>query len=170
MNIIHFILGILILFFGRRLFWLFVGIAGFLAGVQFGELAFAGHPQWMILFFAIFLGFLGILAALFLERVAFGISGFFAGAYGTLTVFMGLGASIEPLALIFVGGIVGAISAMLLMDWALIFLSGLAGASAIVSNIPANQPTLTIVFTALAATGIGFQSIQFLRLRKQAPK
>ena len=167
MDIIHVVMGGLLLLFGRRLFWMFVGIAGFLAGAQYGGLVFAGHPQWVVLLSAFFVGLLGIVAALFLKRIAFGIGGFFAGAYVAMMVVTGRGVVAEPNVVLLVGGIIGALAAVLIMDWAIIFLSGLVGAGAAVLNVPLSQPTLTISYIALAAFGIIYQGIYLLNSRKQ---
>jgi hypothetical protein len=43
------ILGLILLVFGLKLFWLFVAIAGFLSGMLFGNLILPDQPQWICL-------------------------------------------------------------------------------------------------------------------------
>jgi len=167
MNIPHVVMGTLLLFLGRRLFWMFVGIAGFFAGVQFGGLIFAGEPQWLVLLIAFFVGLLGILATLFLGRVAFGIGGFFAGAYLAMTVIMSMGGIVAPFTIFLAGGIIGAIVAILFMDWAIIFLSSLMGAGAIALNLPLYPPASVLVFMALVVAGIVYQGSGLQKTRNQ---
>ncbi len=49
-------LGLLLLFFGRKLFWVFVGVFGFLAGVQIAARVAQGQPELILLLIAAGLG------------------------------------------------------------------------------------------------------------------
>src|SRR6187200_2140589 len=68
------IAGVVLLFFGRRLFWLFVALIGFIAGMSLATQVLAIHEQWLLLLIAIGCGILGALIALFLQRLAIGIA------------------------------------------------------------------------------------------------
>ena len=56
MSIINVLAGIAVLVFGRKLFWLFVGCMGFLAGIDIATRFFSGQPDWMVLVIAIAAG------------------------------------------------------------------------------------------------------------------
>ncbi len=56
------------------------------------------------------------------------------------------------------GGVLGAILALLLLGWALIILSSLIGASLICQALPLPQATSALCFIVLAAVGILVQS------------
>ena len=52
--------GALLLFFGRRLYWLFVGVMGFFAGWTLATRYFHPHDQLILLIASIGIGLLGI--------------------------------------------------------------------------------------------------------------
>jgi hypothetical protein len=81
--IINLLLGIVLLLLGRRLFWLFVGVAGFQLGMELAE-RFVTSPQGMKLLIAIAVGILGAVIAIFLKKVAITIAGFVIGGYITV--------------------------------------------------------------------------------------
>src|SRR5438874_8480434 len=131
------LLGAALLLFGRRLFWLFIGAAGFAAGLEAEMHLFQAHqeqPGWVTLLVALLLGMIGILLAIFLQKLAISIGGFVGGAYLTLFFLHGVGEwnSHVPapglwLAVI-VGGIVGTVLMLILFKWTLIVLSSVLGA------------------------------------------
>jgi len=53
------VLGIILLLFGRKLFWFFVGVIGFLTGVLLATHYLQGQPEWVILIIALIAGVLG---------------------------------------------------------------------------------------------------------------
>ncbi len=158
MELLKIILGLILLVFGRKLFWLFVGIAGFLVGMEFTHVILADQHQWVLLLVALGAGLLGALLAVFLERIAFALSGFYAGSYLALMLAQSFGADRISTLLFIVGGVVGAILAVLIMDWALIMLSSLVGAGAIVGALGLGQPVTSIVFIALVISGALLQA------------
>ncbi len=156
------ILGVLLILTGRRLFWLFIATAGFFVGASFGEMFFAGYQQWVILLVAMGTGLIGALLAVFAQRVAFALAGFFAGAYITylltqmyalheMSVFLGLA-----------GGVAGAVMAVIFIDWAIIALSSIVGAAIIIDVLNPGQTTGLLIFALLVSAGVLFQS----RLKK----
>src|SRR4026208_2221524 len=78
-TIVGVLIGVVILFFGRKLFWLCVAAVGFAAGVQIAPLL-VNEPSSMLAFvFALVFGLLGALLALFLQKSAVAVLGFLAG-------------------------------------------------------------------------------------------
>src|SRR5205823_2666174 len=77
--IISVIVGVAILFFGRKLFWLFVAALGFAVGLQIAAYFMREPPQWMTLLVALGCGIIGALLAILLQKIAIAVAGFVAG-------------------------------------------------------------------------------------------
>jgi len=160
-------LGIVVLLFGRSLYWLFVAIAGFLIGWEMAKVWMQGQEEWMQLLVAIGGGVLGAIIGIFLQRFAFAVGGFFAGGYFAVAIAARFGLAGDPNIWAIAGGVVGAILAALLMDWAIIVLSSLAGAAAIMSPFqPKLDPRVSAgIYLALVAVGIVFQGRRYMATR-----
>lgn len=163
------LVGLAVLLFGRRLFWLFVGGIGFIAGFDIASQALQGQSPWIILIIALVVGIIGAIASIFIQRIVVGLAGFFAGGYflSTLaaTQFHQTSEPANWLAFI-IGGIVGAILTMTLLNPALIFLSSLAGATAVAENVPLDEPKQALLFFVLLIFGIIVQTTQYARRGK----
>jgi hypothetical protein len=152
------LLGLILLVFGRKLFWLFVSIAGFLFGMGFAGLIFPDQPKWIQVLFSLGAGFLGASLAVLAQRVAFAVAGFYGGFYSTLILAQSFGSAENSLVMCTVVGAIGAVFAALITDWAIIVLSCLAGAGAVVEASGLGQEMRIIVFLLLAFTGIFVQT------------
>jgi hypothetical protein len=164
MEWLNILAGLAVLFFGRRLFWLFVGCVGFIVGFELANEMLLGQPAWVILVIALSVGVLGAIASVFLQRVFVVIAGFFAGGYCLFTfaptVVHSNGQIVQWTAFA-VGGLLGAILAAALLDPALIILSSLAGATAVSQNIPLEPDARTVLFIVLLVLGIAVQVGQY---------
>jgi hypothetical protein len=49
MQLFNVLLGLIVLVYGRRLFWIFIAIAGFLVGLEFTRGIFENQPYWVLL-------------------------------------------------------------------------------------------------------------------------
>jgi drug/metabolite transporter (DMT)-like permease len=131
MSVLNALIGSALLFFGRKVFWLFVAGAGFVAGMSMTSRLFQG-PEWLAILIGLGVGFLAALLAVVLKRFAIGLAGFFVGGYLALQFLVPL-FRLEggwwPWLAFALGGIIGAILVNTVLDWALIVLSSLAGAS-----------------------------------------
>jgi uncharacterized protein DUF4203 len=165
MDTLRILLGLTVLTLGRRLFWLFIGVMGFVSGWNLVREAFHGESNWIILLGAILGGLLAALLAVFLEKLAVGIAGFLAGSYLTMELPHAFGWDLGGywLLLIVVGGILGALLLLSLFDWALIVLSSFAGATLIVRAVHLGPPVTPILFVALLVCGIGTQAFLWKR-------
>jgi hypothetical protein len=150
--------GLLLLFMGRRLFWLFVALVGFGAGMMISSELFAVHDQLMLLVIGIVCGLIGALIALFLQRLAIVIAGFLAGATVGVAVAQWLGFHAGAMIPGLIGGLIGGILLSALFDWALIFLSSIAGASLIIRSVNLRASYVVPAFLVLALIGIVIQS------------
>lgn len=150
--------GVVLLLFGRRVFWLFVALTGFLAGAWIAAVLLPGRGDAVAVAVALGSGCLGALLALFAQKVAVGVGGFLAGAL--------LGQASLPLfppfvpgwAVMMGAGIVGAVLLLALLDGALMALSALLGASVLAQALPLLPWAQTLAFVALALFGIVFQA------------
>src|SRR6266545_4922509 len=162
--ILSVLIGAVILFFGRKLFWLCVAAVGFAAGVEVIAPWFSHQPSTVLqLSVALVCGFVGALLALFLQKIAIAVAGFLAGgklALALVAAFFVHGANYPGVTFI-IGGIIGAILLLSLFDWALIVMSAVVGAYLIGHTIVLPQTGATILFVALAALGIIVQAAAF---------
>jgi Domain of unknown function (DUF4203) len=159
-------LGVLLLVFGRRLFWLFVALVGFLLGMEFTWVILGDQPKWVMLCIGLGTGLIGALLAVLVERVAFALAGFYAGAYLALIGVHSFGVGGNPILLFVVAGLIGAIFAALIMDWVIIVLSSLVGSGAVVASLGLEQKVSFLVFLVLALSGTFLQAKIMVRSRK----
>src|SRR5438094_7118772 len=150
--------GIVILLFGRKLFWLCVAAVGFVAGVELAPHLVNEPSALLALTVAIVLGLIGALLALFLQKVAIAVLGFLAGGKlaGAIAAAFLIHYGQHSTIIFLVGGIVGAILLLALFDWALIVVSSLIGSHLIVYQgaIVLPQSGSLIVFVGLAVIGM----------------
>jgi hypothetical protein len=158
MHFLIIILGLIVLAFGRKIFWLSVAIVGFLVGMELTGMLLVDQPTWVLLVAGLGAGLLGAVLAIFFQRVAFAVAGLFAGAYLAVMAAPPLGVAGTSLLVPIIGGLIGAVVAILLMDWAIIALSCLVGAGAIVSQLHVRHAQGAIIFVVLAVIGILIQT------------
>src|SRR5436190_10296924 len=159
------VIGVIILLFGRKLFWLCVAAVGFAAGVELAP-HFANEPSPLLaLTIALVLGLIGALLALFLQKIAIAVLGFLAGGKlaGAIAAAFFVHYAQYSTIIFVVGGLIGAILLLGLFDWALIIVSSLIGAHLIQSAIVLPPSGSTIVFIGLAVIGILVQATSLRR-------
>ena len=150
------LIGIVILFFGRKLFWLCVAAVGFAAGVEIAPHLVHEPSPVLALTVALVLGLIGALLALFLQKIAVAVLGFLAGGKlaGAIAAAFFVQYAQRSTFIFLAGGIIGAILLLVLFDWALIVVSSLIGAHLIQSTIALPPSGSTIVFIGLVVLGI----------------
>ena len=164
-TIVGVLIGIVILFFGRKLFWLCVAAVGFAAGVQIAPLLVNEASSLLALVIALAFGVIGVLLALFIQKIAIAVLGFLAGgklATAIAAAFFVQYAQYSTIIFV-IGGIVGAILLLAVFGWALIIVSSFIGAYLIQSAIVLPPTGSTLVFIGLAILGIFVQAISFRR-------
>lgn len=170
-TVANLLLGIALLLFGRKLFWLFVGVAGFVLGLSVATSLFAGQPDWIVLLIALIAGVIGAILAVVVQQIAIAIGGFIFGGYALLALLQATSLDIGPWMwlLFIVGGIIGAILVLSLFDPALIGLSALVGAVLIVQAITLSPLLEVGIFIGLLLLGI-FVQASILEQRQPAPQ
>ncbi|MEY2505784.1 MAG: hypothetical protein QOH01_113 [Verrucomicrobiota bacterium] len=165
--IISVIVGVAILFFGRKLFWLFVAALGFAVGLEIAAYFMKEPPQWMTLIVALGCGVIGALLAILLQKIAIAIAGFIAGgriAWALAAAFFVEHAHYRGITFV-IGGIVGALLLLALFDWVLILLSSVEGAHLIGNGITLPEKGAMILFIVLAVIGVIVQGSMLRRSR-----
>jgi len=165
MNILNTLVGAALLFAGRKVFWIFVAGAGFVAGLALSSRLLDG-PEWLNLVVGLGIGLLVAVLAIFAQYFAVGLAGFLAGGYlaiGLLPL-MNLDHGWLPWLAFILGGILGAALVSAFLDWALIILSTLSGASLITQSLDLYRGLGLLAFILLTTLGI---SVQARELRKK---
>jgi hypothetical protein len=152
--------GILLLVLGRKLFWVFVGVIGFFAGVHYGAQVLAGLDEWLRLVIAFGIGVVAAVLALVLQRLAVAIAGAFVG--GTFAIqlapLIGLHTDAGITMAFFFGAVLTAVLLSVLFDPALIVLSALMGAVMIADALALNDVLNLLVIAVLFVVGLVIQS------------
>ena len=165
--IVSALIGVIILFFGRRLFWLCVAAVGFAAGVELAPQLIHEPSPLLALSLALLLGLIGALLAIFLQKIAIAIAGFLAG--GKLGVAIAAAFFVQHAEYYWltflVGGVVGALLLLLLFDWALIVLSSVVGAHLIQTAVVLPATGNAILFVVLELIGVVVQAGALRRTR-----
>jgi hypothetical protein len=159
--------GLLLLFAGRRFFWLAAALVAFLFTFNLIEAIFGGG--WLGLILAVVAG--GVfawLATKFIKIVGY-IIGALAGAVG-LPLFLSLfGINWGWLLMAAIGAVIGFLLMLSLFDWGLIVLTSWAGANAVAGKIEGQwslgATVATVIFFVLMAAGIYVQAGQ-MRAKK----
>ncbi len=167
-NVFLAVLGVLLLVLGWKLFWFFVGVVGFAAGLQAVQLYFGPQPLWVLWAAGLVCGIIGAILALFFQKLAIGVGGFVAGSTIALHLTLMMGYHPGALAAL-IGGVVGALALYLLFDWALIILSSVAGSAFIVEALGRHAPYAPVLSAVLIAAGVIFQARLLLVSRKGNP-
>jgi hypothetical protein len=168
MDVLDIFIGLAVLTTGRKLFWLFLGLIGFAAGFHFGPEIWPAGSTLVVLLLALSTGIVGAVLAIFFQQLAVVLAGFAAGSYLVIHLLKLFGGPSNQLLWLpyLIGGILGAVLAFALFDWALIVLSACVGASLVVQGLHYGLQVEKILFLVLAALGVAFQ-ISVLSMEKK---
>ena len=167
MAILNIIVGAALLFFGRKVFWLFVAMVGFVAGMSLAANTFNG-PDWLNITIGLVVGFVAALLAVFVQGFAISLAGFLAGGLIAMQIppLLNLEGGWLPWLAVIVGGIIGVILINAVLDWALIILSALAGSALIIDAVDLPQVLALIAFIALVIVGFSVQARELKREKR----
>jgi hypothetical protein len=169
MSILNILLGAGLLFFGRKVFWLFVAGAGFVAGLSVAN-SILQVPESIGVIIGIGIGLLAALLAVFMQHFAISLAGFLVGGYIALQFLpmLNLEINLGVWVAFIIGGILGVILVNAVLDWALISLSSLAGASLVSEALNLSKGIALVVFIALIAIGISYQARELRKDRRKS--
>jgi hypothetical protein len=169
MELVRLFLGIIMLTMGRRLYWLFLGGAGFIFGFDIAGRLIHGLSHGVVLVIALLAGITGAVIAVFLQKLAIVIGGFLAGGYllPLLLERIGTGVVHYYWILFVIGGLIGAVFMSVLFGWALIILSSALGSFLILQSLHFGTQISKLLFILLLILGIAIQYGLFERKHHQ---
>jgi len=158
---INLLLGCLVLTLGRKLFWLFVGFIGFAVGFHYATSVWQIQSPLLLIGLAALAGIMGAVLAVLFQKIAVGLAGFAGGGYIVLNLIEMLGFRPDELIWLpfLIGGFIGAMLMYYIFDWALIFISTLAGAALIVQTLSLNPSMGKGLYLALVIGGLVVQTM-----------
>lgn len=158
-EVIRLLLGGGLLFFGRKLLWIFVGAAGFMFGFTSLQRMAGDLKIWYYLAVGVICGIILVVLVRMLKNIAFGIGGFLLGAYfasGLMNVLqLDLG-MLKWLVMLMVGA-GGAALMLTLFDWSAVILSAGLGSLLLNQSLPLEPPASQIIFFGLLLLGLVMQ-------------
>lgn len=162
LSIIYILLGIVLLTSGRKLFWLFVGAAGFLAGVNLVTIGWHGSEAVAIIV-GILAGLVFAALAVFFKTLSIGLTGFLGGGALLIMVagWLGIDSALPSFIIYIIGGVLGIILVSKMFDWAIILISSIVGASTIINAVELGSSLGWLGMIALIAVGIVIQARGF---------
>jgi hypothetical protein len=156
------LLGIIVLTTGRKLYWLFVAVLGFVFGMYIARDIFQLNQDWMIQLIGLGTSVLTGIYGAFLRSKTIAVVSFIAGGYGASYVagMLGYGSGELLFWIIFiVGGIFGLILLATSDEWALILLSSWAGATVVIKYTHPRLIIAVVVLLSLLLVGVLIQAL-----------
>lgn len=168
MDIVLILIGALLLLLGRKLYWLFIAVLGFVLGYTLSSSIFPDLSELLKIFIGLLAGSLGALSAIFLNQLAITLAGFLGGGLIAIQLLMYVGFSDGGFSWppFIIGGILGTILAAVIFDWILIIFSSLAGVFIIASTWENLSSGIFILLIFLFLVGLVIQSITYMREQK----
>ena len=166
-QILAVLLGIVILVAGRRLFWVTIGVAGFIFALFLTFDILEGQAPWLTFAIAILMGIIGAFVAILLQQAAVALAGLLVGGYLAASFFVALAPNLAEWQWIafIVGAVIGFILMVSLFDIALVILSSIMGAVLIVQVINLEPWLEGLLLIILSIIGIIVQ----LKLTRATP-
>ncbi len=158
-TVIPLLLGVLLLFLGRKIFWLFAGGVVFVVVMDLAP-RFVHHQESTIFYVAAGAGVLAAALGYFLQKVALRVAGFVAGGFLVFTLMEQHAPQIAVQWWIpaLAGGIIGAMIVSFLFDWALILLSSVIGAYLVTVTLNIEGSPSLVSLVVLSLIGILVQA------------
>lgn len=157
MNWVAILVGVALLTVGRRLFWVFVGGAGFVAGTWLMQAFFPEQPHNTALLAGAVGAVAGIALATFVKTVAINVGGFLGGGVIGLGLARMIGPWLPEWLAFVVLGILGAVVLKMAFETALLLISSIAGAMLIAGSLPLSDPLRVVGTVVLSIAGILIQ-------------
>jgi hypothetical protein len=166
-QILAILLGIVILVAGRRLFWVTIGVAGFIFALFLTLNFLQDQPLWLTLAIAVVMGIIGAFVAILLQQAAVALAGLLVGGYLAASLFVALAPNLAEWQWIafIVGAVIGFILMVSLFEIALVVLSSFMGAALITQAINLEPWIEGLLLIILPIIGILVQ----LNLTRAAP-
>ncbi len=159
--------GGVLLVAGRRVYWLLVGLVGFVLGFTFAAELLEG-PEWVTLVAGLAAGLLASALAVFFQKIALGVAGFVIGGLAVLWWAEQMGWSEVPWVWVvaLVVGVLGSLLTRTVFEVALIILSSVLGATFILEALQRPVDEMSALYLVLVVAGVVIQAL-FGRSRKR---
>jgi hypothetical protein len=160
--------GLLLLLFGRRLYWLLAGVVGFVVVFTLSGRLLPEVAEETMLWASLLCGVAGAVLAVVAHRFLLSVVGGLGGVLIALWQVQQLGVErgVGWLVAAIVGGVLGAWLLSRLFEVALAVLSSLLGAQLLVDRLPVPSEWLLVAYLGLAAFGFFFQLLRSRRRRR----
>ncbi|MDH3524008.1 MAG: DUF4203 domain-containing protein [Acidobacteriota bacterium] len=160
--------GLVLLLFGRRLYWLLAAAVGFVVVVTLSRRLLPELDEGTLLWASLLCGVAGAFVAVLAQRLLLGVVGGLAGAVIALWQVQQLGMErgLAWLVAAVVGGLVGGWLLSRLFEVALAVLSSLLGAQLVIDHVPVAPRWQLAAYLGLAGVGILFQLLRSRRRKK----
>lgn len=169
LNALLLVIGLILVLLGRKVYLISIGILGFLGGLYLFMSFLGTAHDWRSLLFALLFGTVGSLLAFALHKAAWLFGGFCGG--GVLALYFNDATGMidvgSPVTLFLIGGGIGAILFLLVLDWALVVVTTLAGAALISWQSHLKGGAFQALFFGLTAAGLLIQGRTMRGDRKQ---
>jgi len=152
--------GVMILFLGRELSFLFSGAMAAFIGFRLTPLLPSGWPVWSDTAFVITLAVIAGAITLVNQGFGYYFSGFLIGGYVFSELYAPNSLTI-PLLPFFVGSVLGAVFIGLLTDWAMIIISTFIGTYIIYGVLPMYGTAKTLASAGIFVVGAIAQVVLF---------
>jgi len=158
-RILQIIIGLGLLFLGRRLFWFFVAAIGFITATEIAINTMSTSPEWVIILIGLAAGLLGALLAIFFQAGAIGLAGVLGGGYLALLIMRLFEVSNQTTQIVayIVGAVLGFLLFASFFNIAIIVISSISGSYILVNQFTLTDPLYWILLAVLAVVGIWVQ-------------
>jgi hypothetical protein len=166
-QILMILLGIVILVAGRKLFWVTLGVAGFIFGLLLTFNVLQDQPAWLILILALVIGFIGAFVAVIMQKAVVALAGLLIGGYLFSALLLALNPDLAQwqwLAYI-IGAVIGFVVLIAIFEVGLVILSAMLGAMLILQVINLESWLEGLLLIILTIVGVIIQ----LRVTSPAP-
>lgn len=160
--------GVVLLVAGRRVYWLLVGLVGFVVGFALAAELLKG-PNWLILVAGLGTGLLASGLAVFFQKIALAVAGFVIGAVAVVwwSGQMGWGEQWWVWALALAAGFLGAVLTRKVFEVALVLLSSVFGAALVLEALQRPADQISLLFVILVVGGVLIQLLVTKRRRSE---
>ncbi len=161
--------GLLLLLFGRRLYWLLAAVVGFVAVYSLSGRLLPEVGEETMLWLSLLCGVAGAVLAVVAHRFLLSVVGGLGGILVALWQVQQLGVErgVAWLVAAIVGGLLGAWLLSRLFELALAVLSSLLGAQLLVDRLPLPSEWLLAAYLGLVAFGLFFQLLRSRRRERR---
>lgn len=166
-QILTILLGIVVLVAGRKLFWVTVGVAGFMFGLLLTFNVLQDQPAWLTLVLALVIGLVGAFVAVIVQKAVVALAGLLIGGYLFASLLVAWNPALAEwqwLAFI-IGAVIGFVVMIAIFEVGLVILSAMLGAVLILQVINLESWLEGLLLIVMVMVGVLIQ----LKLTSPAP-